>query len=216
MNGSDANIAAYQKSGGTVLSNASQVASYAPAYADLTSQHALQVVPVTAADHRSAEVTLGEVSPSFGYTGSVTLHPNGLNLAGGKYHVVDVLTGKAPAQKLLADGSVCVPVTMTSAQLDQWSVLPGAAPAGTPVPATCPATGSGATSVTGTAGQSRRRPAVPVGRRDRSRAATATSRRSRRAARPLMRPGPPRRAGSRRPTSTCSWTRPARSPRRPR
>jgi len=153
MNGSDADIAAYQKAGGTVLTDGSQLASYAPAYADLTSQHALQVVPATAADHRSAQITLGEVSPSFGYTGSVTLHPKGLNLVTGTYHVVDALTGKAPAQKVLADGSVCVPVTMTSAQLDQWSMLPGAAPAGTPVPASCPATGSGATSVTGTAGQ---------------------------------------------------------------
>ncbi|HEY3482216.1 MAG TPA: hypothetical protein VGL02_25255, partial [Streptomyces sp.] len=154
MNGSDANVAAYQKAGGTVLGNGSQLASYAPAYADLTSQHAVQVVPVTAADHRSAQVTLGEVSPSFGYTGSVTLHPNGLNLVSGKDHGVDALTGQAPAQKLSADGSMCAPVTMHSAQLDQWSVLPGAAPAGTPVPATCPAADSGATSVTGTAGQS--------------------------------------------------------------
>ncbi|MEY9912511.1 hypothetical protein ABIA35_008773 [Catenulispora sp. MAP12-49] len=153
MNGSDANIAAYQKAGGTVLSNGSQLASYAPAYADLTSQHALQVVPATAADHRSAQITLGEVSPSFGYTGSVTLHPKGLNLVAGTYHVVDALTGQAPAQKVLADGSLCVPVAMKSAQLDQWSMLPGAAPAGTPVPDQCPSSSGGATSVTGTAGQ---------------------------------------------------------------
>jgi hypothetical protein len=154
MNGSDAAIAAYQNAGGTVLSNGSQLASYAPAYADLTSQHALQVVPVTAFNHRSAAITLGEVNPNFGYTGSVTLHPKGLNLVNGTYHVVDALTGQAPAQKPLADGSVCVPVTMQSAQLGQWSMLPGAAPAGTPVPAACPSSSSGATSVTGTAGQS--------------------------------------------------------------
>ncbi|WP_194926518.1 beta-galactosidase [Catenulispora pinisilvae] len=154
MNGSDANIAAYQKAGGTVLSNGSQLPQYAPAYADLTSQHALQVVPATAFDHRSAAITLGEVNSNFGYTGSVTLHPDGLNLVKGSYHIVDALTGKVPAQKALSDGSVCVPVAMQSAQLDQWSMLPGAAPAGTPVPATCPAAGGGATSITGTAGQS--------------------------------------------------------------
>jgi hypothetical protein len=154
MNGVDANLAAYQKNGGTLLTDGSQLAKHAPAYADLTSEHALQVVPTVAANHRSAQITLGEVSPTFGYTGSVTLHPNGLNLVPGSYHVVDALTGQAPAQKPLADGSLCVPVSMKSAQLDQWSMLPGAAPAGTPVPASCPLTDGGAPSVTGTAGQS--------------------------------------------------------------
>ncbi|MBF9069145.1 beta-galactosidase [Streptacidiphilus fuscans] len=153
MNGVDANLTAYQKSGGKLLTSGSQLSGYAPAYASLTSQHALQVVPATAADHRSAQLTLAEVNPSFGYTGSVTLHPNGLGLVPGTYHVVDALTGKAPGQTSLADGSVCVPVTMASAALDQWSMLPGAAPAGTPVPASCPVTSGGATSISGTAGQ---------------------------------------------------------------
>ncbi|MFE0464065.1 beta-galactosidase [Kitasatospora sp. NPDC058965] len=153
MNGVDANLTAYQKGGGKLLTSGSQLSGYAPAYADLTSQHELQVVPVTAADHRSASLTVAEVNPSFGFTGSVTLHPNGLNLVAGRYHVVDALTGKVPAQAVLADGSICVPVTMGSAKLDQWSLLAGAAPAGTPVPANCPATGAGATSITGTAGQ---------------------------------------------------------------
>ncbi|RAG85517.1 glycoside hydrolase family 42 [Streptacidiphilus pinicola] len=153
MNGVDANLAAYQKNGGTLLTSPAQFDQAVPAYADLTSQHALQVVPATAADHRSASLTVGEVNASFGYTGSVTLHPNGLNLAPGSYHVVDALSGQVPAQALLADGSVCVPVTMGPARLDQWSLLPGAAPAGTPVPATCPVTAGGATSISATAGQ---------------------------------------------------------------
>lgn len=154
MNGVDANLTAYQKRGGTLLTAGSQLSQYAPAYADLTSQHTLQVVPATAKNHHSASITVAEVSPYFGYTGSVTLHPSGLNLVSGTYHVVDQLTGIAPAQQALSDGSVCVPVSMASAQLDQWKMLPGAAPAGTPVPATCPVTNGGATSVSATAGQS--------------------------------------------------------------
>jgi hypothetical protein len=44
---------------------------------------------------------------------------------------------------------------MASATLAQWNLVPGAAPAGTPVPATCPESrGSGASSVTATASQS--------------------------------------------------------------
>jgi len=152
LNGVDANLTAYQNAGGTLVTSGSQLGQYAPAYAQLTSAQALQVVPATAYDHRSATVTLGEVNAIFGYTGSVTLNPSGLNLAAGTYHVVDALTGQAPSQTTLADGSICAPVTMASATLDQWNVVPGAAPAGTPVPAGCPATNSGATSVSSTAG----------------------------------------------------------------
>jgi hypothetical protein len=148
LNGVDANLTAYQQAGGTLLTSGSQLSQYAPAYAQLTSAHALQVVPATAFNHRSATVTLGEVNAYFGYTGSVTLNPAGLDLVGGTYHVVDALTGNVPAQTTLGDGSVCVPVTMASAQLDQWNVVPGAAPAGTPVPATCPVTSGGSSSVT--------------------------------------------------------------------
>ena len=147
LNGVDANLTAYQKAGGTLLTSGSQLSQYAPAYAQLTSAHALQVVPATAANHRSATVTLGEVNAFFGYTGSVTLNPAGLNLVGGTYHVVDALTGRAVSQTTLSDGSICAPVTMASATLDQWNVVPGPAPAGTPVPASCPLTNGGASSV---------------------------------------------------------------------
>ena len=151
LNGVDANLTAYQQDGGTLLTSASQLSQYAPAYAQLTSAHALQVVPATAFNHRSATVTLGEVNANFGYTGSVTLDPNGLNLVPGTYHVVDAMTGNVPAQAPLSNGDVCVPVSMTSAQLDQWNVEPGAAPAGTPVPSSCPVTNGGSASVTANA-----------------------------------------------------------------
>lgn len=154
LNGVDAALTKYQANGGTVLTDGSQLAEYAPAYADLSSAHAVQAVPVTAADHRSASITLAEVSPYFGYDGTVVLNPSGLNLVPGSYHLRNVLTGQVPAQKTLADGGVCAPLTLGSAQLAQWQMVPGAAPAGTPAPASCPATGTGATTVTGTAGQS--------------------------------------------------------------
>ena len=154
LNGVDANLTAYQKSGGTLLTGGSQLSQYAPAYASLSSAHALQVVPAVAANHRSASVTVAEVNPFFGFTGSVVLNPDGLNLDKGTYHVVDALTGTVPPQTTLASGGVCVPVTLASAQLAQWKVLRGAAPAGTPVPASCPVTNGGATTVSVSAAQS--------------------------------------------------------------
>lgn len=153
LNGVDANLTAYQQGGGTLLDDPDQLAGYAPAYAELSSAHALQAVPATAADHRSASVTLAEVSPYFDYDGSVVLQPNGLDLVPGAYHVQDAVTGAVPAQQALSDGGICAPLSLASAQLAQWRVVPGSAPAGTPVPATCPVTGGGATTVTGTAGQ---------------------------------------------------------------
>ena len=153
LNGVDAYLTAYQQAGGTLLTSGSQLSQYAPAYAQLSSGHVLQVVPATAANHHSSTVTLAEVSPYFGYDGSVTLDPTGLDLAPGTYHVVDQTNGTVPAQETLSDGQICAPVSMASATLDQWNVVPGPAPAGTPVPATCPVTGAGATSVTGTAAQ---------------------------------------------------------------
>ena len=153
LNGTDANVTAYQKAGGTVLTSSSQLSQYAPAYAQLTTSGALEVVPATAADHRSSQVTLGEVSAYYGYTGSVTLDPQGLDLVKGTYHIVDALTGQVPAQETLAGGDLCAPVDMASATLDQWNVVRGAAPAGTPVPTSCPDTNGGATTVSATAAQ---------------------------------------------------------------
>ena len=82
------------------------------------SESVLQVVPSTAADRSSATVTVAEVSPVFGFDGSVVLHPDGLNLRSGTYHLVDALTGQAIAQQPQADGGICEPVAMDSATLD--------------------------------------------------------------------------------------------------
>jgi hypothetical protein len=112
-------------------------------------------VPAVAANHRSASITLAEVSPYFAYSGSATFSPKGLNLRPVTYHLVDAATGKAVPQAAEPNGDVCGTVNMASATLAQWNMVPGAAPAGTPVPATCPTPpGSGASTVSATASQS--------------------------------------------------------------
>jgi hypothetical protein len=148
LNGVDATLKSYQAAGGTLLTDAAQLSTYAPAYAQLSSPYSLQTVPVVAADHRSASITLAEINAYFGYDGTATFSPAGLTLKPGTYHLVDAATGKAMPQRALADGDVCAPVTMASATLAEWDMVPGAAPAGTPVPSDCPeAPGSGASTV---------------------------------------------------------------------
>jgi hypothetical protein len=155
LNGVDAALKAYAADGGRLLTKESQLAAYAPAYVTLSSPYSLQTVPAVAANHRSASITLAEISSTFGYTGSATFSPAGLTLRPGTYHLVDAATGDAVPQKVEPNGDVCAPVDMASATLAQWNMVPGAAPAGTPVPATCPTPrGSGASTVSATATQS--------------------------------------------------------------
>jgi hypothetical protein len=155
LNGVDAALKSYAAAGGKVLTKDSQLAAYAPAYAQLSSPYSLQTVPAVAANHRSASITLAEVSTSFGYNGSATFSPAGLDLLPGTYHLVDAATGKAVPQVAERDGDVCAPVDMPSAALAQWNMVPGPAPAGTAAPATCPTPpGSGASTVSATASQS--------------------------------------------------------------
>jgi Beta-galactosidase len=155
INGVDAALKAYAASGGRLLTHDSQLAAYAPAYAKLSSPYSLQTVPAVAPDHRSASITLAEVSTYFGYNGSATFTPAGLDLAPGRYHLVDAASGKAMPQAAEPNGDVCANVEMASATLAQWNMVPGAAPAGTPTPATCPTPpGSGSSTVSATASQS--------------------------------------------------------------
>ncbi|HEX3959930.1 MAG TPA: beta-galactosidase [Trebonia sp.] len=155
LNGVDSALKAYAADGGHLLTKDSQLASHAPAYAQLSSPYTLQTVPAVAANHQSASITLAEISSTFGYTGSATFSPAGLTLRPGTYHLVDAATGEAVPQAAEKDGDVCAPVDMASATLAQWNMVPGPAPAGTPVPATCPTPrGSGASTVSATATQS--------------------------------------------------------------
>ena len=140
INGVDANLTAYKAAGGTLLTANSQLAQYAPAYATLANSGVLQVVPVVAGSRTSAAVTLADISSATAYANVITLSTSGLGLMAGTYHVVDA-RGAAVPQKAVP-GGVCAAANVSPASLTQWSVVPGAAPAGTPTPSACSRTGS--------------------------------------------------------------------------
>jgi len=114
----------------------SQLAPFAPAYATLASTGVLQVVPVVAASKTSAQVTLADINSGTAYNAGITLNIAGLGLTAGTYHVVNA-SGNAVPQEAVA-GGICASASVPAASLAAWSVVPGAAPAGTPVPANCP------------------------------------------------------------------------------
>jgi hypothetical protein len=138
LNGVDANLNSYKASGGILLTDAAQLARYAPAYAQLSSTGSLQIVPAVAANHASASLTLAEISPTGSYNGTAVFSLTGLNLNTGSYHLVST-TGAEVPQKAEPNGDLCAAVNMTSAQLAQWNMVAGGIPAGTPAPASCPA-----------------------------------------------------------------------------
>ncbi|RAG85510.1 glycoside hydrolase family 42 [Streptacidiphilus pinicola] len=135
INGVDGNLTAYKNGGGHLLTASSQLSGYAPAYATLASSGVLQIVPVVDAAKTGAQLTLADISSSTAYSGAVTVHPAGLGLASGTYHLVDA-TGKAMAQEAVS-GGICASANVAAASLAEWSVVAGAAPAGTPTPAGC-------------------------------------------------------------------------------
>jgi hypothetical protein len=137
LNGVDATLKAYQSHGGTLLTSDAQMAQYTKAYAQLATSGSLETVPAVAGDHQSASITLAEVNPTAGYDGRVVFNPSGLTLNPGAYHLVNASTGAVLPQKALSDGGVCSSVTMASATLAQWNMVPGAIPSGTPVPSGC-------------------------------------------------------------------------------
>jgi hypothetical protein len=137
INGVDANLTAYRSAGGTLLTAGTQLAQYAPAYATLANSGVLQVVPVVAGSHTSASITLDNVTSGTAYASSITVYPTGLGLTAGTYHLVDA-HGTAVAQEQVT-GGVCAAATVQPAQLAQWTMVAGAAPAGTAVPTNCAA-----------------------------------------------------------------------------
>jgi hypothetical protein len=142
MNGVDANLSAYQSAGGTLVSNGSQLASYAPAYATLANSGVLQVVPAVAASGTSATVTLADITSGTAYNSAVTFNVAGLGLSAGSYHAVDASGNVVP--QAAVNGGICTAPSVQAAQLVQWNIVAGAAPSGTPVPAAC---GGSASSV---------------------------------------------------------------------
>jgi hypothetical protein len=130
LNGTDANLTAYQNAGGTVLTSSSQVPQYASAYATLTSSGTVQVVPDVSSSGTSAQLTLANITSGTAYDSTITINPTGLGLAAGTYHVVNA-SGTAVPQSAVS-GGICTQASLPAATLAEWSVVPGAAPSGTP------------------------------------------------------------------------------------
>jgi len=154
LNGVDANLTSYQSGGGTLLTTPEQLTQYATAYAQLDNSGILQTVPAVSSSHTSASITLADVTSGTAYNDPVEFSPAGLGLNSGSYHLVNAATGAAVAQTSQANGEVCAAADLGAATLQEWTMVAGAAPAGT-ASSSCPTTsGVGASSVTATAGQS--------------------------------------------------------------
>ena len=154
LNGVDANLTSYQSGGGTLLTQPEQLTQYTTAYAQLDSPGVgvLQTVPAVAANGTSASITLADISSGTAYDYPIAFSPAGLGLNPGAYYLVDAATGAAVPQTQQAGGLLCASADIGAATLAQWTVVAGTPPAGT-ASASCPVSGTGADSVTATAGQ---------------------------------------------------------------
>ena len=153
LNGTDQYVQDYAAGGGQVLTGYQQLTSYAAPYLSFEPDGGVvEADPTVSANRDQAWVTLAEVNPNWGYNGSATISYAGLGLRSGQYHLADARTGAAvPA--LPVTGGLCAPLNLASGDLTMWNVVPGPAPAGSPVPTACPQTVAGSSTVTATAGQ---------------------------------------------------------------
>jgi len=154
LNGTDANLTAYKSAGGTVLTQAEQLTQYTTAYAEIDAPLVgdLQTVPAVAANGTSASITLANITSGTTYNDPIAFSPAGLGLNSGNYYLVNAATGTAVPQTQQSNGLLCATANISAATLAQWNVVAGTPPSGT-ASASCPVTETGATSVTGTAGQ---------------------------------------------------------------
>ena len=141
INGVDSKLTAYKSAGGTLLTSASQLPSYAPAYATLANSGIVQVVPVVSAAKTSAQLTLANINSGTAYNNVITVNPSGLGLASGSYHVVNA-SGTVIPQKAVS-GGICTAANLAATSLTKWSVVAGAIPSGTAAPSSCGASGTG-------------------------------------------------------------------------
>lgn len=154
LNGTDQYIDAYANAHGHVLTDPGQLALYAAQYLRLVPGGSLiEGDPTVNAGRDRAWVSLAEVSPIWSYQGSAIVDFAGLGLRKGVYHLIDARTGQSvPAKEV--SGGLCAPLQMGQGDLAMWEVLPGPAPSGTPIPATCPVQpGPGSQTVSATAGE---------------------------------------------------------------
>jgi len=154
LNGTDANLTAYQSGGGTVLTQPEQLTQYTTAYAQIDSPGVgvLQTVPAVASNGSSASITLANITSGTTYDDPIAFSPAGLGLNSGSYYLVNAATGAAVPQTQQSSGLVCAAADIGPATLAQWKMVAGTQPSGT-ASSSCPVSGTGATSVTATAGQ---------------------------------------------------------------
>ncbi|HEY4462864.1 MAG TPA: beta-galactosidase, partial [Streptosporangiaceae bacterium] len=152
LNGTDQFVQAYASEGGHVLSDPGQLADYATPYLSLVPNGGVvEADPTVSAARNRAWISLAGVNPNWAYNGSAIVTFAGLGLRSGTYHLADARTGAAVPARPVA-GGLCAPLHLASGDLAMWDVLPGPAPPGSPVPATCPQPVPGSTTVTATAG----------------------------------------------------------------
>ncbi|ACU73893.1 coagulation factor 5/8 type domain protein [Catenulispora acidiphila DSM 44928] len=154
LNGVDANLTSYKNGGGALLTSAAQLTQHASAYAVIDAPYVgdVQAVPVLAASHTSASLTLADITTGTAYNAPIAINPAGLGLNSGSYYVVNA-AGTALPQTVQSNGQICVSANLGAASLAEWTVKAGPVPAGT-ASSGCPTTYTGATSVSATAGQS--------------------------------------------------------------
>jgi len=154
LNGVDSNLTSYQSGGGTLLTQPEQLTQYTTAYAQIDSPGVgvLQTVPAVASNGTSASITLANITSGTAYDYPIAFSPAGLGLNAGTYYLVNAATGAAVPQTQQANGLVCASADISAATLAQWTMVAGSPPAGT-ASSSCPVTGTGADSVTATAGQ---------------------------------------------------------------
>jgi hypothetical protein len=153
LDGTDQFVQAYAAGGGHVLSDPAQLADYAAPYVSLVPNGGVvEADPTVSAARNRAWISLAGVNPNWAYNGSAIVSFAGLGLRGGPYHLADARTGAAVPARPVA-GGFCAPLQLASGDLTMWEVVPGQAPPGSPVPATCPQPVPGTATVTATAGQ---------------------------------------------------------------
>jgi hypothetical protein len=153
LDGTDQFVRAYAAEGGHVVSDPGQLADYAAPYLSLVPNGGVvEADPTVSAARNRAWISLAGVNPNWAYNGSAIVTFAGLGLRSGPYHLADARTGAAVPARPVA-GGLCAPLHLSPGDLTMWEVLPGPAPPGSPVPATCPTPGPGSATVTATAGQ---------------------------------------------------------------
>jgi hypothetical protein len=125
LNGQDdPAILSYRAHGGHVVDRPEQLAQYASPYITYAGNGGMvEVTPTVNRSTRTAWITLSGWSPDRSYEGNITIHLAGLGLPKGRYHILNVVTGKQiPCQSTGAD--LRTHLRISSGDLYLWKILP--------------------------------------------------------------------------------------------